>query len=65
MKKNRKNEVSKAVEFTKAAVKACKDAEKTYEFKCPICGGTARARKVELNGHIRAKCNNCGFSLIE
>lgn len=35
-----------------------------YEGKC-TCGGTITAIRSPLNGHISAKCDKCGFLLME
>lgn len=36
-----------------------------YEWRCPVCGGTARGGRVATNGHLRASCESCGNQIIE
>lgn len=40
------------------------DFDKVIETPCP-CGGTLECMRVKSNGHLRAKCNLCGFFMIE
>ncbi len=35
--------------------------DRPYEFVCPVCGGTARAIKAGLNGHVHVSCETCCF----
>ena len=35
-----------------------------YRGKCP-CGGKIRAIRNNKNGHLEARCDKCGFMLIE
>lgn len=37
---------------------------RAYLVKCP-CGGTLCCIRSTYNGHLRAKCESCGFSMIE
>lgn len=37
---------------------------KTYQSQC-VCGGTITAMRSTYNGHIRAKCDKCEWSIIE
>lgn len=34
-------------------------------FKCPECGGIAKAIRSEYNGHFHAQCSECDFRVIE
>ena len=36
-----------------------------YDFKCPICGGSAHAIKSAISGHVNTFCNNCHTNVIE
>ena len=36
-----------------------------YDFRCPICGGTAHAVKSTVNGHVHTFCNGCHTNVIE
>ena len=36
---------------------------KKYTSTC-VCGGTITAIRSTLNGHIRAKCDKCGWNMI-
>lgn len=38
---------------------------KPYDFRCPICGGTAHAIKSAVSGHVNTFCNNCHTNVIE
>ena len=38
---------------------------KVKEFKCPVCGGNAKAVRSKENGHFRAMCDDCGMKIIE
>lgn len=38
--------------------------DKEYTSKC-ICGGTIIAVRSSYNHHIRAKCNKCGWIMVE
>ena len=35
-----------------------------YTSKCP-CGGNIKAVRSTLNGHMTAKCDKCGFLMME
>lgn len=37
---------------------------KTYQSQC-VCGGIITAMRSTYNGHIRAKCDKCEWSIIE
>lgn len=37
------------------------EAKGKHEFICPLCGGKAEFRRVEINHHLRAWCNQCGM----
>ena len=38
---------------------------KVKGFKCPCCGGNAKAVRSKENGHFRAMCKDCGIKIIE
>lgn len=38
---------------------------KPFSFKCPLCGGTVNGVRSEYNGHVHAKCSDCGFGVME
>lgn len=40
------------------------DYDKVIETPCP-CGGTLQCERTSYNGHLRAKCDKCGFDLVE
>lgn len=40
------------------------DFGKVIEAPCP-CGGTLMCARVPGNGYYRAKCEKCGFNLME
>ena len=37
---------------------------KTYQSEC-VCGGIITAMRSTVNGHLRAKCDRCGWNMIE
>lgn len=38
---------------------------KKIEYTCPVCGGTVSCSRSESDGHVYAKCRDCGFTVIE
>lgn len=46
-----------------AQLKAELEGEK--EFTCPLCQGTAKWTRAEINKHLWIKCNDCGFKFYE
>ena len=38
---------------------------KPFSFKCPLCGGIVSGMRSKYNGHVHAKCTDCGFGMIE
>ncbi len=38
---------------------------KKIEYTCPLCGGTVSCSRSEYNGHVHAKCHDCGFAVIQ
>lgn len=51
--------------FINAAIEACEEAERDYQFTCPLCGGEAHVSKARCNGHHAARCLGCGMNFIE
>lgn len=49
------------------AIEASKDLNpgESKDFICPVCGGKAYAERVKLNGHLHAKCEKCGITVME
>lgn len=43
------------------------DIEKEEEknFKCPVCGASARAVRDRANGHLHIACSSCDFFMCE
>ena len=37
---------------------------KVIEVPCP-CGGTLQCMRAPQSGHLRAKCDKCGFRMME
>lgn len=52
------------IELRKIAEAKLQDTNRT-EFKCPYCGGTVKASKAKINGHIWLECDTCGLNLRE
>lgn len=58
------DEIDKIFKFAK---EASKDLEKGKhkKFTCPLCNGNVEASKSQSNGHLHARCNDCGCSIIQ
>lgn len=57
-------EIDHALEFFKAASEGLKKGQ-ARNFKCPLCNGQAIALKSSRNGHIHARCNDCGYTMLQ
>lgn len=57
-------ETEKALNFVEKSMKGL-EAGGSKEFECPICGGKAKACRSGYNGHLWAKCPQCGMQVIE
>lgn len=55
--------INEILDFIESVVEAQRVGNR--EFTCPVCGGKAKWSRAECNGHIRAKCDECGITLIE
>lgn len=51
--------------FIVAAADALTGGANSADFKCPVCGGKAHVIRSEYNGHNHARCNTCGFRVME
>lgn len=53
--------------YMAAAKKALKGVPNgvEVEFICPLCRGTAIARRNTYNGHRFTKCRDCGYMIME
>lgn len=58
------NNIVKILKFRQMAGMGLKKGE-AKEFDCPLCGGKAKASRSVTNGHLWAKCENCGVDLIQ
>lgn len=61
---------SDIIKFIKAVCENIPDNKKQnygkrIEFVCPICDDKAWCIRSEENGHVMARCQGCGFSIIE
>ena len=58
----------KAMEYRMRFVMAANEGLKPgsqKEFDCPICGGQAYASRASNNGHLHARCDNCGIVVMQ
>ena len=51
--------------FVEVADGVCEKCDTIYTFVCPICQGEAKAIKTSYNGHLRAKCDSCGYAMMQ
>lgn len=58
-------EIEDFLKFMTVASDTCKERGKRYGFNCPLCEGEAGAIKSSYNGHLWAKCNKCGMTVIQ
>lgn len=56
--------IEKIFKFVKEASKDLEKGERK-KFTCPLCNGNAEALKSPSNGHLHARCNDCGYSIIQ
>lgn len=59
------DEIEKFLAFLGSATSTIEQRGKTFEWKCPICGGKAVGGKARSNGHIHAKCNDCNMEVMQ
>lgn len=61
-----KKEMDKArrLAFVREASQACRGKAEA-EFQCTFCDGIGKVVRSELNGHLSAKCDKCGFSFMQ
>ena len=62
-----RGEVESMLMYMTAANEALKGVPNgvEVEFTCPLCGGTAIARRNTYNGHRFTKCRDCGYTIME
>lgn len=60
-----KENIEEVLKLIEKAKEVCKEANKTYEFECPICGGQARAAKASINCHIHIRCDKCDTTIMQ
>ena len=46
-----------------AGIEAIKNGK--TEFKCPVCGKTAKVERSDYNGHLSCYCPFCNSSVVE
>lgn len=57
--------IEKMTKFYDAASESCAKPGESSTFSCPICGGVAIAKRSSYNGHIHARCSQCGMAVEE
>lgn len=63
-KLNMNQDIAQALIFLNKASQNLENG-KSKEFKCPLCGGKATAKRSRHNGHLWAECHNCGEKISE
>lgn len=53
----------KIAKYLEALIEA--EAKSKEEFTCPLCGGKAWWARSRINNHLRSKCEQCGFAIIQ
>lgn len=58
------NDSEKISKITSMYISIKKSGNKSGQINCNLCSGTVNYRTVS-NGHIRAACTTCDFSMME
>ena len=58
-------EIEEFFRYIKSADKAIKEKGKMYDFKCPLCGGNAKAIRNTYNGHLWSRCGKCEMVVMQ
>lgn len=58
-------EIEDFLKYSKVANEVCKEKGKGYDFKCPLCGGNAKAIRNTYNGHLWSRCGKCEMVVMQ
>ena len=56
--------IEQQIKIVQYAKNICIQDEIEYEFKCPLCGGTAVVLRSSVSGALHTLCNNCNIDVL-